>query len=218
MPGREDWEHVALASDDDELRERILTGFKSGKPFTPYTPTIALPAGLDRALDFGCGAGRNFPYLKTIASAVYGFDLPPMVERCRRLAAVDIDLLADDWTSLREVRFGLIFASLVLQHIEPDRTRSYLDDFATMAPTVYLLTRTDSDFGTGVLDAVISSGLFDAGTCVQVDHDPASHQLRVLGQKTIAEATADEGAHYEVLLRSRAFGGAAEGIAAGKVG
>ena len=79
MPGREDWEHAALASDDDELRERILTGFKSGKPVTPYTPTIALPAGLDRALDFGCGAGRNFPYLKTIANAVYGFDLPAMV-------------------------------------------------------------------------------------------------------------------------------------------
>ena len=167
MPGREDWEHAALASDDDELRERILTGFKSGKPFTPYTPTIALPAGLDRALDFGCGAGRNFPYLKTIATAVYGFDLPAMVERCRRLAAVDIDLLADDWISLREVRFGLIFASLVLQHIEPERTQSYLDDFARMSPTLYLLTRTDSDFGTRVLDAVIASGLFEAGTCVQ---------------------------------------------------
>ena len=27
MPGREDWEHVARASDDDALRERILSGF-----------------------------------------------------------------------------------------------------------------------------------------------------------------------------------------------
>jgi SAM-dependent methyltransferase len=209
VPGREDWEQAAVASDDDELRERILTGFKAGKPFTPYTPTIALPAGLDRALDFGCGAGRNFPYLKTIANAVYGFDLPAMVERCRRLAAV---------ASLRDVRFGLIFASLALQHIEPERTQFYLDDFARMSPTLYLLTRTDSDFGTRVLDAVIASGLFEAGTCVQVDHDPASHQLRVLGQKAIAEAAADEGAHYEVLLRSRAFSGAAGRIQAGEVG
>ena len=131
---------------------------------------------------------------------------------------MDIDLLADDWSSLREVRFGLIFASLVLQHIEPERTQAYLDDFARMSPMLYLLTRTDSDFGTRVLDAVIASGLFEAGTCVQVDHDPASHQLHVLGQKTIAEAAADEGAHYEVRLRSRAFSGAAGRIQAGEVG
>ncbi len=206
MPGQNDWEDVARASDDDDLRERILTGFKAGKPFTPYEPTIKLPASIERVLDFGCGAGRNFPYLKSIARIVYGFDLPPMIARCRRLAAVDVDDLIEDWTAVRGVRFDLIFASLVLQHIEPERARSYLEDFATMAPAVYLLTRTDSDFGTLVLDAVSVSGLFDPGTCVRVDHDPESHQLRVLDRKSIAEAATEEGAHYEVLLRSRAFG------------
>ena len=42
MPGREEWNEIA-AGDADELRERILTGYKSGKPFTPYVPTIPLP-------------------------------------------------------------------------------------------------------------------------------------------------------------------------------
>jgi SAM-dependent methyltransferase len=206
VPGRDEWENLARASDDDDLRERILTGFKAGKPFTPYWPTIALPPMVDRVLDFGCGAGRNFPFLTTIARSIWGFDLSPMIERCRQLATVQVDALADDWLTVRDKRFDLIFASLVLQHIEPERTRSYLDDFARMSPAVYLLTRTVSDFDTRVLDAVTTSGLFDAGACVRVDHDPVTHQLRVLGQASIVEAAAgDAGAHYEVLLRSRVF-------------
>ena len=54
------------------MRERILTGYKAGKPFTPYVPTITLPAPIESVLDFGCGLGRNFPYLKTIARAWKG--------------------------------------------------------------------------------------------------------------------------------------------------
>jgi SAM-dependent methyltransferase len=208
VSGRDEWESVARGSDDDELRERILTGFKAGKPFTPYRPTIALPAQVDRVLDFGCGAGRNFPYLTTLARSVWGFDLPAMIERCRRLTSVKVDALVDDWMTVRHERFDLIFASLVLQHIEPERTRAYLEDFARLSPVVYLLTRTDSDFGTRVLEAVIASRLFDAGACARVDHDPVTHQLRMIGQKSIVEAAAGlDGAHYEVLLRSRVFSG-----------
>src|SRR6478735_9124403 len=58
MVGRDYWLSIAELSTPDDLREHILTGFKSGKPFTPYVPTIALPAPLDRVLDFGCGVGR----------------------------------------------------------------------------------------------------------------------------------------------------------------
>ena len=60
MPGRDEWSDIAVG-DADELRERILTGYKSGKPFTPYVPTIPLPATIESVLDFGCGLGRNFP-------------------------------------------------------------------------------------------------------------------------------------------------------------
>ena len=42
MPGRDDWSTLALTADADELREHILTGFRNGKPFTPYFPTLEL--------------------------------------------------------------------------------------------------------------------------------------------------------------------------------
>jgi SAM-dependent methyltransferase len=204
MPGRDYWLSIAQSTDPDDLREHILTGFKSGKPFTPYVPTIALPAPVERVLDFGCGVGRTFPFLKTIARHVSGFDLPPMIERCRVLATEPADALIDDWTAARQRAYDLVVSVLVLQHIEPAPCRAYLEDFARMAPAVYLLSRADSDFDTNVFAEVAATGMFDVGECVEVDHDPATHQLRVLGRKPF-DAVSASGAkgHYEVLLRSR---------------
>jgi SAM-dependent methyltransferase len=203
MPGRDEWLSVARSADADDLKERILTGFKDGKPFTPYVPTVALPPALDWVLDFGCGVGRNFPYVRTIARHVAGFDLPPMIARCRELAD-PVDLLSDDWDSLARRRVDLIFASLVIQHIEVDAVRRYLADFARMAPSVYLLTRNTSDFDVNVLGLVAESGLFDAGECTEVDHDPITHQLRVLGRRSFDEARRSTNpAHYEMLLTVR---------------
>jgi SAM-dependent methyltransferase len=107
MAGRDEWADIA-AGDADDLRERILTGYKTGKPFTPYVPTIMLPAPIDSVLDFGCGLGRNFPYLKTIAARVEGYDLPAMVERCRALASEKVDDLSADWKNVRERHYTLV--------------------------------------------------------------------------------------------------------------
>ena len=100
MSGRDYWLSIAERSSPDDLREHILTGFKNGKPFTPYVPTISLAAPVGRVLDFGCGVGRSFPFLRTIAGHVTGFDLPPMIARCRTLASVP----ADDQRALRADR------------------------------------------------------------------------------------------------------------------
>jgi SAM-dependent methyltransferase len=203
MPGRDEWMDVA-AADADEVRERILTGYKSGKPFTPYVPTFALPGPLGSVLDFGCGVGRNFPYLKTIARRVEGFDLPPMIERCCALAPERVDALHDQWADVRSRRYDLVFASLVLQHVDTEECRRYLADFAPMSAQLYLLTRTRSDFDVPMLELVAESGLYDPGACRIVDHDPQTHQLRVIGELAFEDAlrSADE-LHYEVLLQSR---------------
>ena len=203
MAGRDEWSDIA-AGDADELRERILTGYKAGKPFTPYIPTLTFPARIESVLDFGCGLGRNFPYLKTIATRVEGFDLPAMIERCRALATEQVSDLISDWNDARTRRYDLVFASLVLQHIDTDECRRYLSDFARMAPQVYLLTRTRTDFGAVMLDLVAESGMYDAGTCRIVDHDPVTHQLRIIGDRSFEEARAStDDVHYETLLRSR---------------
>ena len=203
MPGRDEWSDIAVG-DADELRERILTGYKSGKPFTPYVPTIPLPATIESVLDFGCGLGRNFPYLKTIASRVEGFDLPPMIERCRALGTEQVSDLSGDWVDVRTRRYDLVFASLVLQHIDTDECRRYLADFAGMAPHVYLLTRTRTDFDAVMLELVAESGLHATSPCRIVDHDPVTHQLRVIGDRSFDQAreSADD-VHYEMLLRPR---------------
>jgi SAM-dependent methyltransferase len=203
MAGVNDWLDVAASADADELRERILTGFKDGKPFTPYVPTLAWPP-VDAVLDFGCGVGRNFPYLSTVATRVVGFDLPPMIARCRELAGAQAASLVDDWADVRRERFDLVYASLVLQHIETDVVRAYLRAFAEVAPAIYLLTRSDTDFGAHIFQLVDESGLYQAGECVEVNHDPETHQLRVLGRMPFDEARrAPAGGHYEVLLTVR---------------
>ncbi len=201
MVGREDWLSVASADEVDEVRERILTGYRDGKPFTPYVPTVALPP-VSRVLDFGCGLGRNFPYLTSIAAHVVGFDLPPMIERCRSLLDRSAAELTSNWDDVRSSHFDLIFATLVLQHIETDACRMYLEDFARIAPATYVLTRVRSDFDLNVLDLIWRTQLFDPSDCVEVDHDPATHQLRVLSRQPFDDVRRlADGGHFELLLR-----------------
>ena len=202
MPGRDEWLDIAAGNADD-VRERILTGYKDGKPFTPYVPTVAVPP-VRSVLDFGCGLGRNFPYLKSIATHVEGFDLPPMVARCRELATEQVSGLNSDWSVVRTRHYDLIFASLVLQHIETDTCRQLLADFAAMAPSLYLLTRAHTDFGAVMLDLVAASNAFRETPCRVVDHDRVTHQLRVIREVSFDEARrSHEDVHYELLLPVR---------------
>src|SRR4029453_2506515 len=97
MAGRDFWMSLAETAATDDLRDRILAGYKEGKPFTPYVPTIPMPEPLDNVLDFGCGLGRNFPYLSGCAQWVASFGPPPMIERCREVAGRMVDLLSPDW-------------------------------------------------------------------------------------------------------------------------
>ena len=204
MSGREEWESIAATSDADELRERIFTGYKTGKPFTPYVPTIALPTPVSSVLDFGCGVGRNFPYLKSIARQVVGFDLEPMIARCRSLATETVDLLTSDWEDVSRRRFDLVFASLVLQHIDTDACRAYLADFAKMAPAIYVLTRLQSDFGMNVLGFVAESGPYEVTECAEVEHDLETNELRQIGPRSFHEVSqATDNLHYEVLVIPR---------------
>jgi hypothetical protein len=127
-----------------------------------------------------------------------------MIERCRTLGTHPVAFLTSDWQEVSAQPYDLIVATLVLQHIETAACLAYLKDFARLAPVTYVLTRVRSDFDVNVLQLIADTGLFDAGVCVEVDHDPATHQLRVLGREAFDTLRlAGEGGHYEVVLRSR---------------
>jgi SAM-dependent methyltransferase len=167
-------------------------------------PTIDVPLSPSRVLDFGCGLGRNFPYLVSIASEVVGFDVPEMVEHCARAGTAEPSvLLRADWAALRAERFDLVFASLVLQHVEPNEVRSYLDDFARMTERVYLLTRGRHDFG-GSTCALIDRRVWEVDAVAIVRHDERVHQLERVGWLDSAEvAGIDDDRHLEMLLTRR---------------
>jgi SAM-dependent methyltransferase len=198
-----EWADLAATATDTELKDRILTGFKEGKPFTPYVPTLALPP-IASVLDFGCGLGRNFPFLTSIAPRVVGYDLPEMIERCRAVSPVTVSLLSGDWSAVSAMRFDLVFASLVLQHIPTREIERYATGLAQMAPAIYMLSRGVTDEGDNVFDVLVRSGLFDLSPCVEVEHDPVTHGLKVIGPASIDEARrAGNASHYEVLMRPR---------------
>lgn len=200
MIGKTHWSRVAAVAPLGEVREAILTGYLDGKPFAPYAPLLEMPL-LERVLDFGCGLGRNFPYLRSAARQVVGFDLEPMVRRCRREADHEGIELTADWQRVRGQRFDCVFACLVLQHIDPDDLGTYLSDFAAMAPWLYVLSRGRSDFGGGVLQGIESTGTFAGTVCNVVEHDLTTHGLKQCGAVPLREAVADD-RHYEVLLAS----------------
>ena len=148
MVGNEHWRQIAT-TDDAEVRKRMAGGYLEGKPFTPYVPTIKLPIAPARALDFGCGLGRSFPYLvfdyvrsSRLRSSRDGRALCP-----RRFGEPSVVLRAD-LPGIREEKFDLVFASLVLQHMGENGPRwLYLDDFAEMTEHVYLFNVCRHDFG-----------------------------------------------------------------------
>ncbi len=61
MAGIDDWLSVARADDPDDVRERILTGYRDGKPFTPYVPTLAMPASVTLSSTSDAVSAATFP-------------------------------------------------------------------------------------------------------------------------------------------------------------
>ena len=203
MIGNDHWCQIAATARPEDVREAILTGYRDGKVFAPYVPLLKMPP-LEHVLDFGCGLGRNIPYLCSVAGQVVGFDLAEMIERCRREVALPLGAdLTSDWRWVRQQRFDCVFACLVFQHIDPAELRTLLLDCATIAPWTYVLSRGRNDFGGGVFDVIASMGAFHEPEHLHhVEHDPATHGLRRCGTVLAAEVPADD-RHYEALFRSQ---------------
>jgi len=97
--------------------------------------TFGFPAHCEAALDFGCGVGRLTQALCGWFERCCGVDIAPsMIELARRYnthgdqceyflnANSDLQIFPDD-------SFDLVYSKIVLQHVEPRYSKSYIREF-----------------------------------------------------------------------------------------
>jgi SAM-dependent methyltransferase len=99
-----------------------------------YLASLGLAVGRDRALDFGCGAGRLTQALAGHFDEVVGVDIAPsMLELARlhdRTGRCRFELNeTDSLSGLASGTFDFVYSNIVLQHVEPRFTRRYLGEF-----------------------------------------------------------------------------------------
>lgn len=147
MKAHKDWAEI---SEQERAKQLILTSYAKGQ--SDFDDAGVLDNDVEKflflniegnnVLDFGCGLGRNFPLLKRKFSVVDGFDLPNMIELLKKDPNAELATdLYDSWEFARVNEYEAIFASLVLQHIEVDYLRKYLEDMTLMTDTLILLSR-----------------------------------------------------------------------------
>jgi len=118
--------------DDDEF---LASGTREIGGALRRLAALGLRHGRDRALDFGCGAGRLSNALAEHFAAVVGVDVSaPMLAEARRLdrSRGRIDFTLNDRPDLAafgDDSFDLVYTDLVLQHLPPALAAGYLREF-----------------------------------------------------------------------------------------
>ncbi|EOR70490.1 ubiquinone/menaquinone biosynthesis methylase [Thermobifida fusca TM51] len=119
--------------DDDEF---LASGRAEIDAAMARLAELGIAHGRERALDFGCGAGRLSNALAAYFDRVVGVDISaPMLAEARRLdrSGGRIDFLLNDAPDLKifpDASFDLVYTDLVLQHLPPPLARGYLAEFA----------------------------------------------------------------------------------------
>lgn len=117
-----------------DAEEFFRTGRDEIATVLSYLSSLGLAAGKERALDFGCGAGRLTQGLAGHFDEVVGVDIAPsMLElarlhdrtgRCRFVLNQ-----TDSLSGIASATFDFVYSNIVLQHVEPRFTRRYLAEF-----------------------------------------------------------------------------------------
>ena len=137
-----DWRSVGGLDDTAKIRARI-TGLDSGH-WTPnaeirgleplvgviQSSCLARHGHRGTVVDFGCGLGRNLPYLRARFDRVVGFDLPEMATKLRAdPAAAGYDAIHDERAALLAEPVDVVYDSVVWQHImDQAYANALLDD------------------------------------------------------------------------------------------
>jgi 2-polyprenyl-3-methyl-5-hydroxy-6-metoxy-1,4-benzoquinol methylase len=145
-----------LSATKETAGDLILTGYTGElKDMPVYDEVIELCKGGKKALDFGCGVGRNSFALSKNYNHVIGYDLPNMIDLVPDSNKPDNVDYTSDWGSLKDLRFDLILASLVLQHIEDQELNNYLHDISLMTDRLVLHSRTWIDHSNSLVLPIV---------------------------------------------------------------
>jgi SAM-dependent methyltransferase len=117
---------------DDEF---LATGRADVEEMVDWLGRLGQPVRWERALDFGCGAGRLSQALASHADEVVGVDIsPPMLAEARRLdrSGGVCRFVLNDTPDLAQFPDGyvdLVYTALVLQHLPRSAIDRYLAEF-----------------------------------------------------------------------------------------
>ena len=147
------WEHIDY-NNLDIVADYILTG-KTVKEFNPDTSVYEF---LDKSksltiLDFGCGIGRNTYGMANYSSmwSLIGYDNLKMLNLTSVYCKLKYDKLfsnirfINDWELVKNIKFDVIYCSLVLQHIYEKDLNVYLNDFKNMTGKLIVHSRRFND-------------------------------------------------------------------------
>ncbi|TDC42294.1 class I SAM-dependent methyltransferase [Micromonospora sp. KC213] len=118
-----------------DVDEFLTTGRTDVEDTVEWLRRNDLPTRWERALDFGCGAGRLSQALAVHADHVVGVDIAPsMIETARRLDRTGgrIEFVlneAPDLSRFPDGHFDLVYSALVLQHLPRPAVDRYLAEF-----------------------------------------------------------------------------------------
>jgi ubiquinone/menaquinone biosynthesis C-methylase UbiE len=100
-----------------------------------YVESLGVPSKREKALDFGCGAGRLTQPLADHYREVVGVDIAASMidlagrhnrhpQRCRFLVNA-----RDDLAMFEDDTFDLVYSNITLQHMEPRFSKRYIAEF-----------------------------------------------------------------------------------------
>ncbi len=118
-----------------DVRDFFGTGIADVNALWDYLDSLGMAIPRWKALDFGCGVGRVTQALAPHFGEVYGVDIAPSMinlareynrfgERCKYVLNETDNLRCFD-----DNTFDLIYSKLVLQHMHPDYSTAYLQEF-----------------------------------------------------------------------------------------
>lgn len=143
-------------------QEFFATGEQEVRTVLEYVRTLGLPLDFSApALDFGCGVGRLTRALAGRFRECWGVDVSPTMIQTARQLNCDLSNChfqlneANHLGGFSDDRFGFVYSSIVLQHIEPRLALQYLGELVrVLQPAGVLVFQIIDRFKAGLVRSV----------------------------------------------------------------